>query len=77
MGHRALVINFGSAPKSGVSTRKYGQPSYCPALNTKLDVLPHSFLLKKVYSSKIYFGGPQMKALPASSLPASAYSLFV
>lgn len=33
MGHRPLVINFGSAPKSDVGTCKYGQPSYCPALN--------------------------------------------
>lgn len=42
-GHRPLVTSFGSAPKSGVSTCKYGQPSFCPAWNANLDILPHSF----------------------------------
>lgn len=54
-GHRPLVIDFGSAPKSVLNTCKYGQPSYCPG---NPDVLSHSFPQKKVNSSKIYFGGP-------------------
>lgn len=43
------------------------QASYCPALNTKLDTLPHS-QQEKVNSSKIPFKGSKVKALPLTPL---------